>query len=428
MRSKVIDVDIHQLECIDGLEDYDAVEILFRDGREPLGRARIPCNGNSLEAEKIRPMIKDLPPPSPLDVSDKLLPTVTVAICTRNRSDELGNALYSLARQEYHADEIVVVDNGCQEEVRQLVESILPHARYLQERRPGLDFARNLALSKATCEIIAFLDDDTEADPFWVRSVVECFATFPEAGAVTGLILPLELETPAQALFEANGGFARGFTRRVLPQDGLRLLGFRLPLVADSIGVGSGCNMAFRTIVLKQLNGFDEALDMGPPLPGGGDLDIFYRVMRAGYQLVYEPRALVRHRHRDTEEEVRAQLAGHHRSLTAFLIKTLGAERGWARFGIVFFLVWRLTKPGVRLARRAAGRDQVPGPLLLRIWWNCWRGLGAYPKAQKLVQVRRERAVWLDSGRVRLDSDVNSVLESYDEAVNQVSSGDSNKA
>lgn len=44
-------------------------------------------------------------------------------------------------------------------------------------------------------------------------------------------------------------------------------------------------------------------------------------------------------------------------------------------------------------------------------------------------QVRElcSRAVWLDSGRVRLDSDVNSVLEAYDTAVNQVSSGDSNE-
>lgn len=378
MPARVADVDIRHLDYIDGLAGYDAVEILFRLGREPLGRARITADDNSISPNELQPLIMDLPSPSSLNPPKDSLQTITIAICTLNRLEELSAVLHSLTRQEYSADEIIVVDNGCQEEIRQLVEKILPNGRYVPERRKGLDFARNRAISEATGEIIAFLDDDVEADPFWVKSVAECFASFPKAGAVTGLVLPLELETPAQELFEKYGGFARGFARRVLPRDSKRRFGLQLPLVAEAISVGTGCNMAFKTAVLKQLNGFDEALDTGPPLPGGGDLDIFYRVMRAGYELVYEPRALVRHRHRRSKKGLYEQLSGHERALMAFLIKTLVTERGRARLGVALFLAWRMIKPGWRLVKRLIGRDDLPFNLLVRSLFYTITGLGGY--------------------------------------------------
>ena len=386
MPVKIVDVDIQELKSIEGLDGYEAVEILFRAGREPLGRARVPCNGNSLDAESIRPLIEDLPSPEPLDIPGDSLSTISVAICTMNRIGELRKALHSLARQERPADEILVIDNGCQDEVRELVTQILPNARYLQEPRAGLDFARNRALSAATGDIIAFLDDDAVADSFWVQSLAECFAEFPGAGAVTGLILPLEIETDAQELFEANSGYARGFSRRVLPRDRARRFGLRLPLVAESISVGSGCNMAFRTEVLKKLDGFDEALDTGAPLPGGGDLDMFYRVMREGYEHIYEPRALVRHCHRHSQAEVQAQLAGHYRSLTAFLMKSLGVARGREWFWVIIFLIWRLSKVGFRIFRRLIGRDVLPIGLLTSMFKSGLVGIGSYHASRKRIQ------------------------------------------
>ena len=386
MRIKIVDVDINSLDRIEDLDGYDAVEILFRAGREPLGRARIPCNGDFLDLEKFHSLIKDLPSPSPLDIPDENLPTVTVVVCTMNRPDLLAYALASLTRQEYPPDEILVIDNGCQDEVRKLAEEILPKARYLTEPRPGLDFARNRALSAATGDIIAFLDDDAAGDPFWVRSLAESFAAFPQAGAVTGLILPLKLETEAQAMFEAYGGFARGFNRRVLPRDGQRRFGRKLPLLVEAIAVGSGCNMAFRSAVLRELSGFDEALDTGPPLPAGGDLDIFYRVLRAGYELVYEPRAMIRHYHRRSKRDLRRQLAGHLRSLSAFLVKTICAERGFMRMQATFFLAWRLVKNGYRFIRSLLGLDALPFAFRLHILLAGIAGLGSYHASRRRIR------------------------------------------
>jgi GT2 family glycosyltransferase len=230
------------------------------------------------------------------------------------------------------------------------------------------------------------MDDDAEADSFWVRSIAECYATIPETIAVTGLILPHDLETDAQLLFEANGGFARGFTRRILPMDSRRPFGFRLWPTVEAIGSGSGCNMAFRATILKQLGGFDEALDTGSSLPGGGDLDIFYRVLRAGCQLIYEPRALIRHCHRRSKRELRSQLAGHGRSVSAFLVKTLGSERGFERIKVIIFLGWRIVKNGYRLLRSLAGRDVLPISINAHIFAAGLIGLGSYHASKRRIR------------------------------------------
>src|ERR1017187_7848104 len=90
-------------------------------------------------------------------------------------------------------------------------------------------------------------------------------------------VLPMELETEAQVVFEKRGGFRRGFNRirygPVLPGNAL---------YPGGAGIfEAGANMAFSAEVLRRMGGFDEALDTGPAVPGGGDLDIFYRVIRA---------------------------------------------------------------------------------------------------------------------------------------------------
>ncbi|MFL5496339.1 MAG: hypothetical protein ACJ8DC_18285, partial [Gemmatimonadales bacterium] len=85
---------------------------------------------------------------------------------------------------------------------------------------------------------------------------------------------------------------------------------------------------------------------------------------------------------------------GHQRALLAFLGKHLVHGGGRARGPLAGYVAWRLLKPGLRLARRALGRDPLPAPVLARMWWNCWAGLVAYPRARRLAQARREAQAW----------------------------------
>jgi GT2 family glycosyltransferase len=316
---------------------------------------------------------------------------ICVVLCSRDRPQLVRRALASLVAQSPPAAELLVVDNAPSDErTRDLVRAVFPAVRYAREAVPGLDFARNRALRETAQEIVAFLDDDAVADPGWSAALMRTFATEPRVAIVTGRVEPLALETEAQRLFEANGGFSRGTAPIRLPRDARAPLhGRRAPLVAWAVSVGSGCSYAVRRRVALELGGFDEALDLGSPLPGGGDHDLLWRALEAGYEVAYEPSALAWHEHRPELADIHAQLAGHQRAVVAFLVKhTLGTV-GRRRLPLLAFLAWRLVKPGARLARRLLGRDPLPASVLLHMWGSCWSGLAAYAEGRRIAYERR---------------------------------------
>jgi len=140
-------------------------------------------------------------------------------------------------------------------------------------------------------------------------------------GCVTGLILPAELETRAQFWTERHGGFGKGFTRRIFDFEGNRPPGPLFPFTAGQFG--SGANMAFSMEAIRRIGGFDPALGAGTLARGGDDLASFCAVLKAGYQLIYEPEAIVWHYHRRGEEGMRRQAFGYGVGLGAYLTKLI---------------------------------------------------------------------------------------------------------
>jgi O-antigen biosynthesis protein len=245
------------------------------------------------------------PEPRPVDP----LPSMSVVICTRDRPDHLRSALTAVVGAGA-VTEIIVVDNApSSRATRDVVESFAG-VDYVVEPVPGLDRARNRGLATATGDIIAYTDDDTVVDSRWAIALGEAFAMDEKIWAVTGLVVPLELATPAQQLFERQGGFGRGSIRRWNHRDltdatdrGSQFLG-----AGD---FGTGANMAFRRTELERIGGFDPALDVGTPTGGGGDLNAMFEVLHHGGILVYEPRAVVRHHHRRDLDGLAKQIAGN---------------------------------------------------------------------------------------------------------------------
>lgn len=333
-----------------------------------------------------------MPPGSSVRVSSDSMGTltdVTAVVCTRNRSASLARSLESLLRQRLRPREILVVDNAPDDDSTFELVQQTQGIRYVREPVAGLDFARNCALRAARGGIVAFLDDDAVADPGWIGVLKVAFDENPRAAVCTGRVEPLCLDTDAQRLFEANGGFSRGTEEIHLPADVRRPLhGRRVPLVAWATRIGLGCNLAVRRDAALDVGGFDVVLDLGVVLPGGGDLDMVWQLLQAGHEAVYIPGALVYHEHRRDLPAVLDQIIGHQRALIAFLAKAVQDTRGGRRLSIMAFLGWRLVKPGVRLARRFAGRDPLRAKVLLRMWWNCWMGMGSYAAARRTARRR----------------------------------------
>src|SRR5436305_8342737 len=103
-------------------------------------------------------------------------------------------------------------------------------------------------------ELIALTDDDCAVDSRWLDALAEPFDD-PLTAAVTGPVAPVELETPAQVLFEAHGGFDRGLKRHVY--DGTTTSPVRIAGRA-----GAGANMILRRSALRRVGLFAE--DLGP--------------------------------------------------------------------------------------------------------------------------------------------------------------------
>jgi glycosyltransferase involved in cell wall biosynthesis len=323
-------------------------------------------------------------------------PSLTVAICTKDRPERLVRCLKSLRALEPSVSgapaslEIIVVDNAPSNDRTREIVALMPEVRYICEPKPGLDFARNRAIQEATGELIAYLDDDVTVDRYWLTGLMEAWAENSDAAAFTGLVLPLELITEAQILFEQRGGFRRGFDR-------IRYIGQSLPgnpLYPCSAGMfGAGANMAFRRDILIKLGGFDEALDTGSSLPGGGDLDIFYRVIRAGHPLVYEPRYLVFHEHRREIKSLRRQFHSWGLGFMAFISKTYQMDPS-QREKFRLLVQWWFKYQIRQLIKSLRESHMILSNMILAELWGGVMGLcGEYSRSLKRVERVRSNSI-----------------------------------
>jgi GT2 family glycosyltransferase len=406
---KVLDIELsHPPEDIEGLDGFVTLKGLIRLHGTPIGYAETPVVNGRCAAAAIRkaaldqhnwPIMRHLlcdllaAPPrlggwsiaDLLDVSHPVCnepwPSVTAAVCTRDRPADLAVCLDSLNRLDYPNLDILVVDNAPSSDATEhLVRTTYPCVRYIREPRPGLNWARNRAIIEACGDIVAFTDDDAVVDPGWVRALASVFAENPGVMAVTGLVVPHELETAAQLYFEWCGGFGRGFKRRWWRVD--RETGKRQRYHGTG-QCGTGANMAYRRSLFDQIGYFDPALDVGTVTNGGGDLEMFFRVLKEGHTLVYEPNAIVRHRHRRDYAQLRTQITNSGIGLYSYFVRSALAypdERAaFVRFGLWWLWRGNIRRLLISLVRPA----RLPRDLILAKLRGSLIGLGRYQKARR---------------------------------------------
>lgn len=405
---KVMDIELSEkVTDITGLDGYIALKGLVRLHGTPLGYIQLPVTNNCCPAKQIvnavleqhswaitRELLNNglAAPAGPDKLSlEKLLdtppttfegpfPLVTVAVCTRDRTADLEQCLEALLQLDYPNLEFVIVDNApSSDATEQLVRNRYPQMRYVCESRPGLDWARNRAIIEAKGEIIAYTDDDVIVDPGWATAIAQVFTENPDVMAVTGLVVPYELETKAQILFEMNGGFGRGFERRWC-----QVTEGSDPWFYHGAGqFGTGANMAYRRTLFNQIGYFDPALDVGTVTNGGGDLEMFFRVLKEGNLLVYEPCAIVRHRHRREYQKLVNQIRNNGIGLYSYFVRSALAypEERFILFKLGIWWLWwwsirRLIGSFIRPTR-------LPRELIVTELLGAFIGLTRHRKAVK---------------------------------------------
>jgi glycosyltransferase involved in cell wall biosynthesis len=308
------------------------------------------------------------------------LPSISVVVCTRDRALSLQSCLEALTQLEYPKYEVIVIDNCSKDPSIAGIASGYGF-RYVREDRPGLDWARNRGFLEAKHDIVAYVDDDALARPGWLRGVAFGFRE-PEVMAVTGMVLPAEIETSAQNDFERYGGMSKGFRAFSIYQDDLS---DEALYWASSWGVGA--NMAFRRSLFKAIGGFDVALDVGTPTNGAGDIEFFHRTISSGYLLRYEPSAMVRHFHRRDRSSLVRQIYNNGRSFPAYLL-TIARKNPRNRLAVFLFSLrwwiwhWLLRRIIISIVKRDPGTLQLAVTELK----GAFSSVGAYRKSQKLAR------------------------------------------
>jgi GT2 family glycosyltransferase len=391
------DIDCGRAE----LPPYTAAWILVcKDGR-PLGSIEIPLRdpviaAAELEREVSRQLGDDWrqdgpvahqPPPLPLSRASVVVPTNFA------RPAELRRCLKTLAELDHPDYEVIVVDNRPAD--APLAE--LEGARVVRESRPGISAARNRGVAVATGEIIAFTDDDVQVHPGWLSALGRRFARQPHVSVVSGLVVPLELETQAQILFEQSGnGLDRGYAPLTFERAGR----FRVRRRDERSGreevrslyltgeFGLGSNMAFRTAVLQASGGFDEALGVGTPTRGGEDLAMFVRLLTAGHQIGYEPTAITEHQHRATMDDLDRQIYGYGLGFTAMLT-AVTLRDPWHLLGLAAIVPAWVKSLRVESSAKSVNRADDYPPALARAEF---RGMAAGPIAY--LRARRASPTW----------------------------------
>ena len=308
-----------ELAAADG---YHRARLLVRDGRQVLGFIEVDIRDGVVSSADIAQRSAALPAALPVQPSRHPPPT-TVILCTRNRPAELRSALTSLVGLAYPAFEVVVVDNapgmGTAREVAAGFDD--DRIRVVGEPRPGLARARNTGVRAARHDILAFTDDDVVVDPLWLQGIADGFTDDPRVACVCGMVPSGELRTRAQLYFDARVTWARNCGRKTYdinrPPADDALFPFRVGQF------GTGANFAMRRECMFDLGGFDEGLGAGSRTRGGEDIDMFVRVLLAGYELVYQPSAIVWHRHRGDMAALGEQITGYGLGLGAWMTKLL---------------------------------------------------------------------------------------------------------
>jgi GT2 family glycosyltransferase len=181
---------------------------------------------------------------------------ISVVIPTCERPELVARCLAKVTG----AEEVIVTDDGNSDRTRQLIRDRFPGVKWVRGPRRGPAANRNFGASQATCDWIAFIDDDCIPGDGWVENLNSAMANANLAEGKT--ICPDKTNHPLEEIVENLSG-----------------------------GLLWSCNFAIRRDLFSRLGGFDEDFLEA----GGEDLEFAWRLKRNGVSALFAPEAVVYH-------------------------------------------------------------------------------------------------------------------------------------
>jgi len=200
---------------------------------------------------------------------------VTVLIAGHNEEDSIERCVHSLREESRPPDEIIVVSDGSTdrmpEKLRQLQERGLIAESHCTQVRSGKSAALNLALRRATGDIVIIVDCDCTFERHALARILEPFAD-PRTGAVAGNIVVRNATRTLITSFQAIE-YLISISQGKQAAD-----------LTGQMSCVSGAFGAFRRVAIDRVGGLDAG--------GGEDLDLTLRLRKAGWRTLFAPEAV----------------------------------------------------------------------------------------------------------------------------------------
>lgn len=314
--------------------------------------------------------------------------SVTVLVSTRDRPRQLAACMRAIAAADGPDLAAFVVVDQSRGEVADLQAALADvpggmglaaKLRHVRTDTVGLSRSRNIGLGLCATEIVAMTDDDCVVDPDWVVRIAAVFRGDSSLAALYGGSRPLG-KAAGDVPFPATHARRSPATLRIWD---------------DPTSFGSGNNMAFRREAVVQAGGFDEALGAGTPIPSGEDAEMFFRLLRHGARVRYDPQVQVAHEMWRGPDEVNQLVRGYALGSAVYLTRAVIANGDVIALGI---LLTRLGGAGLRLI----GNVLRGRPARRRTAWmslaGSWEGMRAVLVADAAYGIGRP---WIASRRTR---------------------------
>ncbi len=291
---------------------------------------------------------------------------ISAVIVTKDKSALLRKCLDSLYRQTERPDEVIVVDNSSINDTKNTVFSFNNklNVRYFLEKTPGISFARNVGVKRSRNEIIAFIDHDCIADKNWCKSIKRTFKKNKLVDAVASRTLcanPINIVTRAGQFLREYLMSSQYRTDNIFVQTKGYFIthsSTKSHLIFNSPTE----NLSLRKTVFRKTGLFDENMK-----PTGEDSEFSWRMGKHGVKILYEPKIVIYHHHRET---LKGFLLQHF--YYGFGIPKI--KRKWPDFpsgmpdtplNILFFLAGFLIMPLFKILQLRRLKDIISLPVII---------------------------------------------------------------
>jgi GT2 family glycosyltransferase len=272
---------------------------------------------------------------------------LSILIVNWNTKDLLRKCLESIYRFPPDDEfQIVVVDNKSSDGSAEIVRREFPHALLIEPgKNTGYAAGNNLAFDAARGEFLLTLNPDTEMFEGTLESALNTLRAHPKMGAlgikqigVDGLVQNSIRGFPGfLGVLGDISGLGRLFPRSKL--NSYRMLGFdydKEQLVPQPMGTF----LLFRRRALESVGDASKPFDESFPI-FFNEVDLLYRLEKAGWGCLYSPEASIRHLGGESTKQVKKSMIWEsHRSLMRFFVKhyrtPLNMPLLWLMGGLVY--------------------------------------------------------------------------------------------